>query len=108
MSERTHELELKRRALLAQSTQQREQLAAIAGDVRARLSGIDRGIEMARSIVRKPPVIAGAIALLSFIGPRRILSALSKSAMFLATSRRLLGVLRLPLLALPRKRTPTD
>jgi hypothetical protein len=89
MSERTHELELKRRALLAQSTQQREQLAAIAGDVRARLSGIDRGIEMARSIVRKPPVIAGAIALLSFIG-------------------RLLGVLRLPLLALPRKRTPTD
>lgn len=107
MSERARELATKRRLLIAKSTEQREQLAAMGRDVQARLAGIDRGIEIARSIVRKPTVIAGAIAAFSFIGPRRLLSALGRSAMFLATGRRLLSMFRAPPLTLPTRTKPT-
>lgn len=94
MSDRLLELAARRAALIAESTSQREQLGLLAGDIQERLAGVDRGIEVARSIAKKPTIIAGAIAIVSFIGPSRLLRAVSRSVMFIATGRKVLGMLR--------------
>ena len=94
MSARQLELAAKRNALIAQSAAQREQLKVLAVDVRERLSGIDQGIEMVRAVARKPTIVAGAIAMISFIGPTRVLRAVTRSAMFVSAGRRLLHLWR--------------
>ena len=94
MSHRQLELAARRDALIAESTAQREHLKSLAGDVQERLAGVDRGIEVVRSIAKKPTIIAGAIAMVSFIGPTRLLRAVTRSAMFIATGRKVLGMLR--------------
>jgi hypothetical protein len=94
MSDRQLQLAAKRHALIAESTAQREQLKSLAGDVKERLAGLDHGIEVVRTIAKKPTVIAGAIAMVSFIGPRRLFSAVTRSAMFISAGRRLVGLWR--------------
>jgi hypothetical protein len=94
MSDRQLELAARRNELIAQTTVQREQLQMLAGDIKERLAGVDHGIEIVRAVAKKPTVIAGAIAMISFIGPRRVLRAVTRSAMFVATGRRLVGLFR--------------
>lgn len=94
MSERQRELEAKRNALIAQSTRQRTELTSEADAIKERLAGIDRGVDLVRSLARKPVVIAGAIALVALFGPRRLLRVASRSAVFIATGRRLIGMFR--------------
>jgi uncharacterized protein YigA (DUF484 family) len=94
MSDRHAELEARRKALIAQSARQREELHTMVLKLKERLAGVDHGIDVARSFVRKPAVIAGVIAFLSLIGPRRILRAVSKSAVFITTGRRVLSMFR--------------
>jgi hypothetical protein len=94
MSDRQLELAARRAELLAQSTAHREQLKLLAGDIQERLAGVDRAIEVARAVAKKPTVIAGAIAMVSFIGPGRVLRALTRSAMFIATGRRVVSLFR--------------
>jgi hypothetical protein len=94
MSDRHAELEARRKALIAKSAQQREELHTMVLQLKDRFAGVDHGIEVARSFVRKPAVIAGVIAFLSLIGPRRILRAVSKSAVFITTGRRVLSMFR--------------
>jgi len=73
MSDRQRELAERRRALCAQSAIQREHLGRTVEDIESRLVGIDRGIEIARAVIKKPVVLAGAIGLIALIGPRRLL-----------------------------------
>lgn len=94
MSDRQLELAARRAALIARSGQQREHLKVLAGTLKGRLAGIDQGIEVARTIAKKPLVVVGAIAMVSFIGPRRVLRALTRSAMFIATGQRLVSLWR--------------
>jgi uncharacterized membrane-anchored protein len=94
MSDRQLELAERRSALLAQSTAQRQQLESLAGDIKERLAGVDRGLDVARSIARHPAVVVGAAAMVAFIGPRRLVRALARSAMFITTGRRILNLLR--------------
>lgn len=94
MSRRERELAERRAALLEQTQAQREHLAFIARDIEQRLAGIDRGIEMARSLAKKPIVIAGAVALIAWIRPRRLLRVASRAAGLIATSRRAVKLLR--------------
>lgn len=94
MSDRQQELAERRNALIAQSSVQREQLKMLAGEIKMRLAGVDQGIEIARAVARKPAVVVGALAMISFIGPRRILRALARSAMFIETGRRVLRLWR--------------
>lgn len=101
MSDRQLELAARRDALIAQSAIEREQLKGLAGEIKQRLAGIDQGIEIVRTVVKKPTVIAGAIALVSFIGPRRLLRAATRSVMFIATGRRVVKMLRSTLPANP-------
>jgi len=94
MSDRQLELAARREALVAQSTVEREQLGMLAGEIETRLAGIDRGLQVARNVARTPVVLAGAIAMVAFIGPRRLLRAAARSAMFIATGRRVVSLLR--------------
>lgn len=94
MSDRQRELADRREALCAQSAIQREHLGVIARDIEARLVGVDRGIELARSVISKPTVIAAAIAVVAFVGPRRLMSLAGRGAVFLTAGRRVLKMLR--------------
>ena len=94
MSDRQLELAARRNALVKQSAIQREQLGAIAREIEGRLAGLDRGIELAKSVVRRPAVIAAAIAVVAFVGPRRLVSLASRGALFLTTGRRVMKMLQ--------------
>lgn len=93
MSDRQRELAERRRALCAQSAIQREHLGRTVEDIESRLVGIDRGIEIARAVIKKPVVLAGAIGLVALIGPRRLLRIAGKSAVLFATGRRVMRLL---------------
>jgi len=93
MSDRQQELASRRKALRAQSAIQREHLGRTIEDIETRLEGIDRGIAIARSVVRKPIVLAGGIALIALIGPRRLLRIAGRSAVLFATGRRVMRIL---------------
>jgi YqjK-like protein len=92
-SDRQRELAARREALRAESAIQRDFLGRTVEDLESRLAGIDRGIEIARRAVRKPVVLAGAIALIAFIGPRRVLRIAGRSAVLFATGRRVMRLL---------------
>ncbi len=94
MSDRQQELAARRNALIAQSSAQREQLKMQAREIKMRLATVDHGIEVARAVVRQPAIIAGAAAVVAFIGPGKILRAVARSAMFITTGRRLLSLWR--------------
>lgn len=93
MSDRQRELAARRQALRAQSEIQREYLSRTVEDIETRLAGIDRGIDLARRLVRKPIVLAGGIALVALIGPRRLLRIAGRSAVLFATGRRVMRIL---------------
>jgi len=93
MSDRQQELAARRQALRAQSEIQREYLSRTVEDIETRLAGIDRGIDIARRVVRKPIVLAGGIALVALIGPRRLLRIAGRSAVLFATGRRIMRIL---------------
>jgi YqjK-like protein len=94
MTDRQLELVARREALRAETARQREHMDALARDIQARLSGIDRSIDMVRTVAAKPLVIAGAIAVVALVGPRRLLSIAGRGAMFLTTGGRVLKMLR--------------
>jgi hypothetical protein len=90
VSDREELLAARREALLARSAVQRSHLADVAADIEQRLGGLDRGINMVRSAARQPLFIAGAIAAVVLVGPRRLLHWLGRGALLWSTSRRLL------------------
>jgi hypothetical protein len=93
MSERQRELAARREALRAESALQREFLGRAVNDVESRLVGLDRGIDIARRVASKPVVLAGGIALIALIGPKRLLRIAGKSAMLFATGKRVMRML---------------
>ena len=93
MSDRQQELAARRQALCAQSEIQREHLSRTVEDIETRLAGIDRGIAIARHVIRKPLVLAGGIALIALIGPRRMIRIAGRSAVLFATGRRVMRML---------------
>jgi hypothetical protein len=93
MSDRQRELAARREALLAQAAIQREAIGHSVQDIETRLAGIDRGIEIARRIVKKPIVLAGGIALVTLVGPRRLLRIAGRSAVLFASGRRVMRML---------------
>jgi hypothetical protein len=93
MSERQRELAERRQALRAQSEIQREHLSRTVEDIETRLAGIDRGIDIVRRVAKKPIVLAGGIALVALIGPRRLLRIAGRSAVLFATGRRVMRML---------------
>lgn len=94
MSDRQQELAARRDALIAESAVHREQMKMLASEIKMRLAGVDQGIEIARAVAKKPAVVVGAVAMIAFVGPRRIVRAIARSAMFIATGRRVMNLVR--------------
>jgi len=93
MSSRQRELAARREALRTEATLQREFLSNAAIDLQTRLVSLDRGIAIAKQVVSKPLFVAGGVALVALIGPRRLLSFASRSAFLVSAGRRVMGML---------------
>ena len=90
MSALFEQLSARHQRLRLASEVQRGELAVAAAELEERLSGVDRGLAAARKFVNHPAVIMGGLAVLAIIGPRRILSLASRSAMYMSLARALL------------------
>ena len=85
MSERRAQLQRKAAA-------QRRQLGAHMDAIEARVRPVELGFLKLRTLVHKPVVVAGGTALALFLGPRRALRLVGKTALLVSTARRLLRV----------------
>jgi len=90
MSDRFDQLAAHHSNLRARCALQRQHLAQTARDIEGQLSGVDRGVTLARNIVRSPVAVMGGIAIIAFIGPKRLMRWVSRGALFYTTARRLL------------------
>jgi hypothetical protein len=73
---------------------QRIQLGDETRHLEAKLASVDRAIHMVRRIARQPVLIAGGLALLVLIGPRRIFRLAGHSAVWITTGSRVLRLMR--------------
>jgi len=94
MSDRRIELQARRRELLARSELQRRSLAHMTRDIETRLRGVDHIISVARRFVAQPLMIAGSLAAVVMIGPRRLLGWAGRGLLLFSTGRRLMRRLR--------------
>jgi len=94
MSARFDQLRARHDQLRLRSAIQRRELAELSTSIRQRLNRVDRGINIVRRVVRKPAVIAGGIAILALLGPRRLLGLATRSALVLTTAQRLARLAR--------------
>jgi hypothetical protein len=90
MSERFNQLTARHKTLKARCAAQRQQLGSAALEIEGQLGRVDRAIGVIRNLTRHPAVIAGAIGLIAFVGPRRLLSWGSRGLMFYTTGRQLM------------------
>lgn len=93
-SDRAVFLAQRRSALRARCAVQRVRLAETTEQIQERLSGIDRGIDAVRRYAARPLVIIGGVALLTLIGPRRVIRWAGSSAVLFTTGKRIMQLLR--------------
>lgn len=101
MSDRSSELAARREALRARCMSQRNHLGAVTDDIHFKLGGLDRRIESIRTFVGNPAFLAGGIAVLTLIGPRRLIGWASRAAVLATSARRILRWL-------PRKKSHAE
>ncbi len=89
MSERFDQLSARHQRLRVRNEVQRQELGAVVAELEQRLSSVDQGVEAMKRFVRRPAVIAGCVAAVAFIGPKRLLSVASRGAMWLPLAREL-------------------
>jgi hypothetical protein len=94
MSERFDQLVAHHSNLRARCAVQRQHLGETADQIEGQLSRVDRGISIARSIVRRPVMIVAGVALIALLGPKRLLRWAGRGAILYSTTRRLLRVVR--------------
>lgn len=89
--ERGAELAQRRARLRAQCELQRRDLAAQSALIEVELSRIDRSVEIVRSFVSKPALVAAGVAALTIIGPRRALRWITQGTMWYGVAKRMFG-----------------
>lgn len=94
MSDRRGELEYKRRELLTRCESQRRALGRLTLDIEERLHGVDRVVGVVQRFVAQPMLIAGCLATIVMIGPRRLLAWAGRGIVLFSTGRRLFKRLR--------------
>jgi hypothetical protein len=94
MSDRRLELESRRRELLSRSESQRRSLTQTAREIETRLHGIDHVISVGRRLVAQPALIAGGLAAIVMIGPKRLLGWVGRGIVLFSTGRRLMRRLK--------------
>lgn len=87
-SERFNQLVAKHSNLRLQAAVQRRELGATMHDIEHHLSGLDRGIGIAQRFMKNPAVIAGGVALVALVGPKRLVRWASRGALIYSTARR--------------------
>ncbi len=92
MSDHLYDLAQRRAGLQRKAELQREQLGAHVRAIESRVSGAD-GLLSARFLLQKPVLIAGAAALLFFVGPRRVLALAGRAIFLFSTAKRLFRLL---------------
>ncbi|AMN48331.1 hypothetical protein ACG33_14750 [Steroidobacter denitrificans] len=90
MSERFDQLMAQHQELLARSDAQRRQMSAMSRQLERQLAGVDRAIDKIRALARSPLLIAGGLAVIALIGPRRLWRLGGRGAMFYTTASRFL------------------
>lgn len=91
MNQRALELEQRRRLLIARSAAQRAIVAAEVDLIAVRLERVDDRIDSVRSFFRRPWLLLGAAAaIITFLGPRKLIRIGTRSAMWFGTAQRFL------------------
>jgi hypothetical protein len=93
-SDRAILLAQRRSALRARCAVQRTHLADTTEHIEARLGGVDRGIEAVRRLAGHPLLIVGGVALLTLVGPRRLVRLAGRSAVLLTAGQRIMRLMR--------------
>lgn len=104
---RVAELEARRRGLLLRSAALREELVHHTVEMDHAFHRIDRGIRMARRLSARPMLLAGGAALLFALGPRKMLSWVSRGLLFTSFARRAYALYSATRPA-PRREDPHD
>ena len=94
MSERFEQLVAQHGALKRRCADQRTQLAESAREIESHLAGVDRSVAAVRNVVRNPWWIAGGVAVVTLLGPRRLLGWATRGALFYSTAKRVLRMVR--------------
>ena len=95
MNHRAAELAIRRKALIARSTAQRELLTAEVELIATRLERIDTRIDSVRRFLRRPWLLLGALgAVMLLVGPRKLVRIGSRGAMWYGTAQRLLRLVQ--------------
>lgn len=89
-SERFNQLSAKHSNLRVRAAAQRRQLGSTMNEIEHHLSGLDRGIGAAQRLVKNPAVLIGGVAVVALVGPKRLMSWLSRGALIYTTARRFL------------------
>jgi hypothetical protein len=90
MSERFNQLMTQHSNLRLRSALQRRQLGETMNEIEHHLSGVDRGISVARRLAKSPAVIVGGVAIFALVGPRRLMRWATRGALVYSTAKRLL------------------
>lgn len=89
-SERFNQLAAKHSNLRLRAAVQRRELGTTMNEIEHQLSGVDRGIARASSVLKNPAVIVGGVALIAIVGPKRLMRWATKGAVLYSTAKRLL------------------
>jgi len=93
-SERFNQLTARHSNLRLRSAVQRRQLGETMDDIEHHLSGVDRGIAVARRVAKHPAVIVGGVALFALIGPRRLARWATRGVLMYSTAKRFINLRR--------------
>lgn len=88
--DRSQQLAYQRMKLRAQCAAQRKELGSSFAAIEEHLAGVDRAVTIARRVVTKPAVIATSVALLTLIGPKRVVRWIGRGALWYSTGSRLI------------------
>ncbi|HEV8333904.1 MAG TPA: YqjK-like family protein [Steroidobacteraceae bacterium] len=101
MSQRFDQLSAHHSNLLARCAVQRRQLGESAEEIEHELGRVDRGLAAVRRVLRHPAMIAGAVAIVALVGPRRLLRWATSGLMWYSTARSLIRLRRESVAAAP-------
>jgi len=90
MSERSQFLAVRREALRARCAVQRLHLADETRHLEGSLAKVDRAIDTVRRIASQPLLIAGGLAIIAMLGPKRLMRWAGRGAILLTTGRRIM------------------
>lgn len=93
-SERFNQLVARHSNLRLRAAVQRRELGATMSEIERHLSGLDRGIGAAQRLIKNPVVIAGGVALVALVGPKRLVRWASRGALIYSTARRFIRLRR--------------